>query len=293
MAVEITCVADLKCATGEGLFWDQEGQALWFVDIPVGELFRLKGEKLDRWNFGEPLGCLAIDREGHPVLALKSGLVRMNLTTGTHEMLANPESDRPGNRFNDGTVDRQGRFWLGTMKLGGPPERTGAFYRVDADRHVTRFFDQTYTTNGLAFSPDGRTLYLSDSNPEVRTIWACDYDVANGTPSNKRVFFDTRAVAGRPDGGTVDADGCYWMAGVGGWQLLRLTPKGTIDRIIDLPIERPTRPWFGGADLDVLYVTSIGANMSAGTEARQPKAGGLFAITGTGVKGLAQPRFAG
>jgi sugar lactone lactonase YvrE len=98
-------------------------------------------------------------------------------------------------------------------------------------------------------------------------------------------------VEGRPDGGTVDADGCYWMAGVGGWQLLRLTPKGAIDRLVDLPVERPSKPMFGGSKLDTLYVTSIGTGLTPGTETRQLQAGGLFAVTHLGVTGIPQTRF--
>lgn len=293
MSVEITCVVDLRSEVGEGCFWDEQEQALFFVDIPPGMLYRLRNGWLDQWQFGEPLGCLALDRAGRAILALKSGLYRFDFATGDKQLIAHPEQDRPGNRFNDGAVDRQGRFWAGTMKLSGPPERTGAFYRIDPDLTITRHFDKTFTTNGLAFSPDGRTMYLSDSNPEVRTIWACDYNPNTGYPSERRVFFDTRQVAGRPDGGTVDAEGCYWMAGVGGWQLVRIRPDGVVDRIVDVPIERPSRPWFGGPDLDILYVTSLRAGLTPGTEARQPQAGGLFSITGLGVKGLPQPRFGG
>ncbi len=293
MSLTIECVADLKCEVGEGCFWDEKEQALFFVDIPPGVLYRLRDGRLDQWTFGEPLGCLALDRAGNAILALKSGLWRYDLTSGRKIFIVHPEADRPGNRFNDGALDRRGRFWIGSMKLAGPPERTGAFYRLDTDLAITRHFDETFTTNGLAFSPDGAIMYFSDSNPEVRTIWACDYNQNTGYPSNRRVFFDTRRVAGRPDGGTVDAEGCYWMAGVGGWQLLRLRPDGSIDRVVDMPIEKPSRPWFGGPDLDVLYVTSLRAGLTPGTEARQPQAGGLFAVRGLGVKGLAQPRFGG
>ena len=148
-------------------------------------------------------------------------------------------------------------------------------------------------TNGLAFSPDGRTFYLADSAAPVRTIWACDYEPASGEIGERRVFVDTHGLAGRPDGGTVDADGCYWMAGIGGWQLVRFTPKGVVDMIVDLPVEKPTKPAFGGADLGTIYVTSIGSGLSEGTEARQPQAGGLFALRVPGVQGLPQPRFAG
>jgi len=293
MAVEIESVADIRCDVGEGVFWDEASAALWFVDIPAGRLYRLKDGTLDHRDFGEPIGCAALDAAGNPVVALKHDIARIDWATGARTRIARPETDRPGNRFNDGAVDRQGRFWAGTMKMDQPPERTGAFYRLDADHRVSAFWDGTFTTNGMAFSPDGRTMYLSDSNPAVRTIWSCAYDPDTGTPGERRVFFDTRQVAGRPDGATVDADGCYWMAGVSGWQMVRITPAGVIDRIIAMPCEKPSRPWFGGPRLDTLYVTSIGVGLTPGTEDRQPQAGGLFAIHGLGITGLAQPRFAG
>jgi L-arabinonolactonase len=295
MTPEITCALDAAAETGEGAVWDVQDQALWWVDIPRGQLFRFDPATGENrcFEMGEPIGCFALRRQGGLVVALRSGLHLFDPVTGERSCIATPEADRPGNRFNDGVTDSAGRFWAGTMKMSGPPERTGAFYRLDADGSCRRWLDGIFTTNGLAFSPDGRTMYLSDSNPEVRTIWACDYDLEAGEPANRRVFFDTRAVAGRPDGATVDAEGCYWMAGVGGWQLVRLTPRGEVDRVIEMPVERPTKPMFGGPDLATLYVTSIGTNLTPGTEARQPCAGGLFAITDLGVTGLPQPRFAG
>lgn len=136
-------------------------------------------------------------------------------------------------------------------------------------------------------------MYFSDSNSDVRTIWSSEYDTGTGVPGKPEVYFDTRSVAGRPDGGTVDADGCYWQAGVGGWQLYRISPGGEVLRTVDVPIEKPTKPMFGGPGLDMLFVTSIGDGLSSGTEHLQPDAGGLFAITGLGVKGVPQTRFAG
>jgi sugar lactone lactonase YvrE len=179
------------------------------------------------------------------------------------------------------------------MKDQGEAMPVGTFWRLDPDLTIAEGRTGFWTTNGLAFAPDGRTIYFSDSHPSVRMIWRAGYDAETGTCSAPEPFFDTRAVAGRPDGATVDADGCYWMAGVGGWQLVRLTPAGAIDRIVDLPIERPSRPMWGGMRLDTLYVTSIGVNLTPGTEARQPDAGGLFAVTGLGTTGLPQRRFAG
>jgi len=179
----------------------------------------------------------------------------------------------------------------GPDKEGGPH---GTLYCLDGDRSVRTINDGYFVINGLAFSPDGTTAYVSDSAAWVQTIWAYDYDLDEGVWSNKRTFFDCSAVAGRPDGGAVDADGCYWMAGVSGWELVRITPDGKVDMEIRMPIEKPTRIAFGGANLDTLYVTSIGAGgVTAGTEARQPQAGGLFALQVPGVQGLEFPMFAG
>jgi sugar lactone lactonase YvrE len=144
----------------------------------------------------------------------------------------------------------------------------------------------------MAFSPDGRLFYWSDSDPSVQTIWVADYDPASGTLGRRRVLAKTDELAGRPDGGTIDADGCYWMAGVGGWQLVRFTPDGRVDRIVDMPVERPTKIAFGGADLKTLYVTSISGGQTPGTEARQPQAGGIFALSVPGVQGLPAWRLA-
>ena len=293
MTIKITCVASTRSKVGEGAVWDVADQCLWWVDIPAGIVYRYDpstGENRTH-QIGEPVGCLAVREQGGLVLATKSGFWFYDPETGARKAISDPEAHMPDNRFNDGATDAQGRFWAGTMKDGGEPEALGAFYRLDPDLEVTFWKDAVYTTNGLAFSPDGRRMYFSDSNPAVRTIWACDYDGATGTPGTPSVFFDTSSVPGRPDGGTVDAEGCYWQAGVSGWQLYRLSPEGEVLMTVDMPVEKPTKPMFGGPELDVLYVTSIGVGLTAGHE--QPEAGSLFAITGLGIKGFPQTRFAG
>jgi len=295
MAVEIECVVDARAKTGEGAFWDVESQRLYWVDIPEGLVFIYDPVNGDNQQFqlDEPVGCLAPSVKGDLILATKSGFWRFDPGTGEKTALHDPEAHLPENRFNDGATDPKGRLWAGTMKDGGSTTADGAFYRLDPDLTSERWMGDIFTTNGLAFSPDGKTMYSADSNRAVQTIWAADYDLDTGQPSGRRVFFDSREVEGRPDGGTVDADGCYWMAGVGGWQLVRLTPSGKIDRIIDLPIERPSKPMFGGSKLDTLYVTSIGTGLTHGTEDKQPQAGGLFALQGLGIGGIPQTRFGG
>ncbi|WP_420392813.1 SMP-30/gluconolactonase/LRE family protein [Acuticoccus sp.] len=291
--ITVELVHDAHATVGESAAWDDRAKALWWCDID--------GEAVHAFDpatgprppiaIGEKVGCLALTEAGGAVIGTKSGLYDLDLATGERALFASPEADLPDNRFNDAATDRQGRWWVGSMGMGDPSRATGAFWRVDADRSVIRWLDGIHTTNGLAFSPDGRTMYLSDSHPDVRTIWACDYDPDEGAPSNRRVYFDTRAVAGRPDGATVDADGCYWMAGVSGWQLVRLTPHGTVDMIVEMPVEKPSKPEFGGADRDTLYVTTISAGLTRGAD--QPHAGGLFAITGLPVGGVPTARFRG
>ena len=283
----------MRSRIGEGAVWDDRAQVLWWVDIPAGLIHRHDpatgaNHSID---FGEPVGCLAVREAGGLVLAAKSGFHFFDPETGHRQAIGDPESDRPDNRFNDGTTDAQGRFWAGTMKDGGTPEAAGSFYRLDPDLGITRWRGGIYTTNGMAFSPDGRRMYFSDSFRDVRTIWACDYDTETGTPGEPAVFFDTRAVAGRPDGGTVDREGCYWQAGIEGWALYRLSPAGDLLQTVEMPVEKPSKPMFGGPDLETLYVTSLGVGLS--DPARQPEAGSLFAITGLGVRGVPQPRFRG
>ena len=295
MSVEIATIISGAERLGEGAVWDVEDQKLWWVDI-TGGLIHCHSPADDQnevFAFGEPVGCIARRDGGGLVVAAKSGFWFFDPETGLKTPIIDPESDLPENRFNDGTVDPAGRFWAGTMKDGGAPEQQGRFYLLDTDLSLRSMQKNVYTTNGLSFSPDGKTMYFSDSNRAVRQIWSCRYDSATGTAGTPQPFFDTHKVAGRPDGGTVDAEGCYWMAGVGGWQIYRLSPEGELMLTIDVPVEKPTKPMFGGKNLDILYLTSIGFDLTPGTQDRQPEAGGLFALTGLGVTGLCQPRFKG
>ena len=290
--MQIECVVDSRSALGEGAVWDVVDQALWWVDI-YGHLvhrFDPVTGRNDGWDIGERVGCLS-RRDTGLILATETGFHAFDPDTGTKTAIHDPEPDLTGNRFNDGATDRQGRFWAGTMRDDGTKSQRGSFYRLDHDRSVTRMMDGFYTTNGTAFSPDGTVMYVAESHADIRTIWAFDYDTDTGIPHNRRVFVDTHGFAGRPDGGTVDADGCYWMAGVGGWQVMRFTPDGRVDLVIDMPVEKPTKPMWGGAGLDVLYVTSLKQGLDP--DRPQPQAGSLFAITGLAATGVPETRFAG
>ncbi|MDP6109646.1 MAG: SMP-30/gluconolactonase/LRE family protein [Rhodospirillales bacterium] len=275
----------IRSETGEGAVWSVAEQVLYWVDIPRGHLNRFDpstGENMV-YQMPTPIGCLALTDSDGVVVALTNGFHFFNFDDQSLTLINNPKEDEPGNRFNDGTTDPKGRFFAGTMPFqGGGGEPEGSLFVLDLDGSARRLEQGLWTQNGLAFSPDGKSIYLADTNLRDGVIWVYDYDPDDLSMTNKRVFFETSGVAGKPDGGTIDADGCYWTAAVRGWELIRLTSKGDIDLRIEMPIEMPTKIAFGGPNLDIMYVTSIaGSN----PDPERPLEGCLFAVT-AGIQGL-------
>lgn len=287
-------VADCRATLGEGPIWVAAEGALYWLDIKGLRLFWLDAAgAVTEWSTPFRIGGIAPCLGGGFIAGTERGLAWVDPATDTFEIFNDPEPDRPDNRFNDAKVDRVGRFWAGSMD---DTERaaSGALYRVDADRpiaynSVTRIDDGYRVTNGPAFSRDGRTMYHTDS--ALQTIYAFDLD-ADGAASNRRVFAQFEGADGYPDGMTVDAENCLWVAFWDGWCVRRLSPAGETIATIAMPVERPTSVAFGGPALDRLYVTSarIGLN-DAGLE-RQPHAGGLFVLD-PGVTGLAEVPYKG
>jgi sugar lactone lactonase YvrE len=276
-------VVDADAAVGEGAVWSSRLGGLLWVDIPAGRLhLHVPGGEDQAWETGEPLGCVAEAADGAVILASTSGFRRLDASTGEIGAPFGPAPGARGHRFNDGAVAPCGRFHAGTMPLSGPSAQDagGRLYalRGGVAAEVMRGF---HTQNGLAFAPDGRTAYVSDSIPHRRLILAYDYDPDDGAWTNRRPFFDTSQVAGRPDGACIDDAGCYWMAGVGGGHVLRITPAGRVDMDLPFPVPRPTRPAFGGPGMSTLHVTSIGGD--------GPGSGGVFACEVPGVRGLPMP----
>jgi len=285
------CVLDAKARTGESPVWVAEEQALYWTDIPGKTLNRFDpatGEN-QVWPMPEEVGSFALRESGGLVAALRSGFAFIDLDSGKIEPLVDPEADQPDNRFNDGRCDRQGRFWAGTMNEPRSA-RSGALYRLGADRRCARMAGDVMVANGLAFSPDDRLMYWSDSR--ALTIWVFDFDAASGEIANRRVFARLAPHQGGPDGAAVDAHGCYWIACYRGSRVMRLRPDGTIERKIRLPVSRVTMCAFGGPDLRTLYITTASGGMSAAELEREPQAGGIFALD-LDVEGLPEPRFKG
>ncbi|WDY59189.1 glucurono-1,5-lactonase [Pseudomonas sp. PSKL.D1] len=285
-------IVDARNATGESPVWHVAEQALYWVDIPAGQLHRWQDGQHQVWQGNEALACIA--RTEHGWLAgMESGIFQLQTRPDgrlASSRLCPVEHAQAEMRFNDGRCDRQGRFWAGTMLMDMQQgAHVGALYRVDGEGVLHQQLKDMIVPNGLAFSPDGTRMYLSDSHPNVQKIWAFDYDTDSGTPYNQRLFVDMRAYPGRPDGAAVDADGCYWICGNDAGQIHRFTPDGRLDRSLSVPVKKPAMCAFGGANLDTLFVTSI---RPAGDLADQPLAGGVFALR-PGVKGLEEPAWRG
>jgi len=275
--------------------WSTDEQALYWADIPGQKLHRWAAAsgQTSQWQAPEMLACIApADGKSSWIAGMESGVFELTPhADGTlqADLLVNVDHALPGMRFNDGRCDRQGRFLAGTMVMNmSAAARAGCVYRCDAAGRLVVVQGGMITPNGMAFSPDGRTMYLSDSHPSVQTIWAYDYDTLTGTPANRRVFVDMNQLPGRPDGAAVDADGCYWICGNDAGLVHRFTPQGKLDCSLAVPVKKPAMCAFGGAGLDTLFVTSIrpdGMDL-----ADQPLAGGVFALR-PGVCGLPEPHF--
>ena len=288
-------IVDARNAVGESPVWVAEENALYWVDIPAGGLQRWSADSghVEAWKAPQMLACIARQSNGRWVAGMESGFFELhphNDGSLDSELLAEVNHARADMRLNDGRCDRQGRFWAGSMVLNmGANAAEGTLYRYGAgqpgplDAQLGGFI----VPNGLGFSPDGRTMYLSDSHPLVQQIWAFDYDIDNGTPSNRRLFVDMHQFPGRPDGAAVDAEGCYWICANDAGLIHRFTPDGRLDRSLAVPVKKPTMCAFGGSRLDTLFVTSIrpGDDQDA-----QSLAGGVFALN-PGVKGLPEPAF--
>jgi sugar lactone lactonase YvrE len=288
---DVACVVSARALLGEGPVWDAGAQALWWVDIrgPAVHRYEPRTGAARQWPMPEEVGSLALRRDGTLLLALRTGFAFFDPATGAIVGGGNPEPDQPDNRLNDGKCDRRGRFWVGSMHVSGR-QPTGALYRLDPDLSWHRVAGGITVPNSLAFAPDDRTIYFADT--PSREIAAYDFDPDRGALGRRRVFATVPEGAGYPDGSTVDAEGYLWSAHWDGGRLTRYAPDGRVDRVIELPVTRPTCPAFGGERLDVLYVTTASVRLDAAELARQPWAGGLLALD-VGVRGLPEPRFGG
>jgi D-xylonolactonase len=276
------CVLRCACELGEGPVW-RDG-AVWFVDIKGLRIHRYEPGTGAAFSWQAPAqpGFIAPAAAGGWIAGLKTGLHRFDPASGRFELMAAVEDAGLDNRLNDGFVDGRGRLWFGSMH-DGETNLTGALYRLDANG-LRRMDDGYCITNGPAVSPDGRTLYHTDTLKRV--LYAFDL-AADGGLSNKRMFAQIEDGAGYPDGPAVDAEGCVWTGLFAGWGARRYSPKGAQVGFVRLPVANVTKIAFAGDDLKTVYATTAWKGLSAAEREKQPLAGGLFRFH-VDTPGLAQ-----
>jgi L-arabinonolactonase len=285
-------IGDERYQLGESPIWDSRDGLLYFVDSMACAVFCYdpKSAATRRWDVVcDYLGSLALRETGGAILVMDDGFHGFDFATGETSVIVEPEADRNELCFNDCKVDRQGRLIAVSMHTGSS-EPVGGIYRLDGALACTRLDGGMICPNGPCWSPGGSTLYVSDSYGDA--IFAYDYDVSSGDVSNRRTFLSTAGSGGYPDGCTVDAEGFLWSANFDAGNIRRIAPNGVVDRVIELPVRWVASLTFGGADHELLYVTTIGGAYD-GARDDSPAAGGLFVISGLGVRGLEETRFAG
>ncbi len=289
--LRIEVLIDRKDSLGEGPLWDVDEQRLYWINSYGPSVHRCdaKGKGIKDWSVPEPIGSMALRKKGGAVLSLRSGFHFLDFKSGKVERINETQPGELRPRLNDGKVDRQGRFVAGSMDFE-EREGVGKLFRLDPDLSLHTLDDDIICSNGPCWSPDGKTFYFADTTR--KRIYAYDYDTATGDVRSRRIFATFDNQRGIPDGATVDEEGYVWSCEVYSGRLIRFDPNGVVDRIVGLPVKSTTSLIFGGADLDIAYVTSMARPMG-GEYHREREAGCLFAVHGLGVRGLPEPRFAG
>jgi len=284
-------VLDCKNQHGEGIFWNPLDGLVWWTDIEGRALWSFDpvSNQSTSHQMKDRVCCFAPRREGGFIVAFADRVSLLELTTGEEEKICNFEPDNPETRLNDGRTDRQGR-----LIVGGMNETTGmatsSVIRIDHDLKVSQLFAGVSCANSTCFSPDGKTMFFADT-PD-REIVAFDYDTDLGTVSRRRVHANFSDEPGLPDGSCVDSEGGVWNAEWEGRRVVRVGPDGQIDRVIEIPVWKPTCCAFGGPNVDTLYITTSRLMSDAETIANEPESGDLFAIK-PGVRGVIDTPFYG
>ncbi|XP_049426507.1 regucalcin [Epinephelus fuscoguttatus] len=297
-SVKVECVVKTSALIGEGPVWEESEQMLLFVDIA--------GQKVHRWSpatnqiqsveTGDMVGFAVPRRSGGYVAGVGRSIVAVDWSTQTMTSLVEVDKDKLNNRLNDGKVDPIGRLLAGTMGKEEQPavvqKQQGSLFSVTSDLTVTKHLSQVDISNGLDWSLDQKTFYYIDSL--ALTVDAFDYDSNTGHIGNRRVVYRMEEGEGFPDGMTVDAEGRLWVACYNGGRVINIDPAtGVRLQTVSLPVTKTTSCCFGGPDYSDLYVTSASVGLDQSDRRAQPLAGGIFRVTGLGVKGSASNSFSG
>lgn len=282
MQLEFTTINDLPLGIGECPVWDHRTSKLWFIDITRPAIFRYDPETgaLDEFATPSAVGSIGLAGRTDLVVALRKQIALFRPSSGSWSNIAELEPGLCSNRSNDGAVGPDGAFWVGTMFEHRPYQPTAGFYRIDQAGNTRTVATGLHVSNGLAWSPDGLTMYHADS--VIPAINRYDFDPASGRESSPRPWVTFDPSLGRPDGAAVDCDGCYWSAGVSAGRLNRFSKGGTLLASIELPVRFPTMPCFGGHDLRTMFITSLSRDGDLGKliAATSPVAGNLANVFG-------------
>lgn len=271
------CIWNAHAKLGEGPLWSSKEQALYWVDILGYRLHRYaSGEEQRSWQLDQEISAIAERANAQGlVITQRHGFATFNPATEELVPLARPETDLPGNRFNDGKCDRAGRFWAGTMDFSAQ-KSSGSLYCLSSDGNCTRIDSAYIVANGPAWSSDDKTLYHNDS--VKGHVYAFDFDLESGVVSNKRLFLQFEEQDGSPDGMATDAEGGLWIAHWGAGKVTRHDARGKVTQTLTLPCSQVSSCTFGGPDLRTLYITTAAVGLSAQQLEQEPLAGGLFAV---------------
>ncbi|VWX59293.1 Gluconolactonase [Burkholderiales bacterium 8X] len=290
-----TVLQDSLSQLGESPFWHPIERSLYWLDIPGRQVLRTRGDiasaTVERWAMPSEPGCMAPARRGGLVIALRDGIYRADEWGGELRLLAAVDHDVRTMRFNDGKCDPEGRFWAGSMNEK-KDSATAALYCLesirDAGALLTRMANEATTANGLAFANGGRRMYWADTPAHVIRTWR--RELPANRLHDREVFkqFEPKPAGwtpegslhydGRPDGATIDAEGCYWVAMYEGGQLMRFSPAGELLSTLAVPVQCPTMPCFGGDDLQTLFVTTARQGRPQAELAQRPASGQVLSM---------------
>lgn len=270
---------------GESPVWDAVGQRLFWVDSLAGKVraWDYACGTVRDWQVPAPIGCMAVALDEHVVIGVERGMALLMLRTGALKPLASLGDDICDVRMNDGRTDRDGRMLAGTLFVGEPHQR-GALLALRPDGVLEPVVSGIAISNALCFSPDGNTMYLTDSTSPL--LWAFDYDRGTGTPSNRRVVLTPEVLGSPADGATVDADGNIWTALITEGKIGCFSPGGELIRTFDSNVAYPSSVSFGGPELDILFFTSIRDSGGHLPDPQDEGSGHVFAVHGLGVRGI-------
>ncbi|ACJ17618.1 CBU_1789 family Dot/Icm type IV secretion system effector [Coxiella burnetii] len=277
-------------ALGEGPMWHPYENVLYWIDIAKPSLHRLNPVTghYHQWKMPDFIGAVVPRESGGVIITVGNAVFAVQIPSGKMTQLAAIEPWSDELRMNDGKCDRQGRFWIGVANLDTENPK-GGLYRLDPDGTLIKMEEGITISNGLGWSPDNKIFYYTDGLKYC--IYQYDFDLEKGTIANRRPFVQLKKSPIEPDGLTVDSEGYVWEAQWNSGKIFRYAPNGEVDRVIEMPVKRPTSCIFGGANLDRLYITSCSQGIGE-AKTLPPPAGAVFAIN-VGVRGLPEPAFVG